>query len=73
MLDFAGSIAIAALTVFVVGALLIFIDISRTAKLALAALLGLWIGVAAAAAATGVMATSSRSPSSGRSSWLPCW
>ncbi|OFW98172.1 MAG: hypothetical protein A3D94_19295 [Alphaproteobacteria bacterium RIFCSPHIGHO2_12_FULL_66_14] len=62
MLDFVGTIATAALTVFVVGALLIFMDISRNAKLALAALFGLWIGVAAAAAASGVMATSQPFP-----------
>jgi len=56
MLDFVGTIAIAALTVFLVGALLVSLDILRGAKLVLAALLGLWIGVAAAAAAAGVMA-----------------
>ncbi|HEV3491746.1 MAG TPA: hypothetical protein VG224_14120 [Reyranella sp.] len=53
MLDFVGTIVTAALTVFVVTALLVFMDISRSAKLTLAALLGLWIGLAAAASAAG--------------------
>jgi hypothetical protein len=58
MLDFVGTITAAALTVFVVAALLVFMEASRTAKLALAALLGLWIGLAAAASAAGWLAMS---------------
>ena len=53
MLDFVGTIVTAALMVFVVTALLVFMDISRGAKLTMAALLGLWIGLAAAAGAAG--------------------
>jgi hypothetical protein len=53
MLDFIGTIVAAALMVFVVAALLIFMDVSRRTKLALAALLGFWIGLAAAASAAG--------------------
>jgi preprotein translocase subunit SecF len=53
MLDFVGTIVTAALTVFVVTALLVFMDISRSTKLTVAALLGLWIGLAAAAGAAG--------------------
>jgi hypothetical protein len=53
MLDFVGTIVTTALMVFVVTALLVFMDISRSAKLTLAALLGLWIGLAAAASAAG--------------------
>jgi hypothetical protein len=53
MLDFVGTIVTAALMVFVVTALLVFVDISRSAKLTVAALLGLWIGLAAAAGAAG--------------------
>jgi hypothetical protein len=53
MLDFIGTIVTAALMVFVVTALPVFMDISRSAKLIVAALLGLWIGLAAAAGAAG--------------------
>jgi hypothetical protein len=53
MLDFVGTIVTTALMVFVVTALLVFMDISRRAKLTVAALLGLWIGLAAAAGAAG--------------------
>src|SRR5260370_30941196 len=58
MLDFVGSVVTEALAVFVVRALLVFMDISRSAKLTVAALLGLWIGVAAAAGAAGWLAIS---------------
>jgi hypothetical protein len=58
MLDFFGTIVAAALMVFVVTALLVFIDVPRNAKLVVAALLGLWIGVAAAAGAAGWLAIS---------------
>ena len=56
MLDFVGTIATAALMVFIVVALLLFADMSRGAKLILAGLLGLWIGLAAAASAAGWLA-----------------
>ena len=58
MLDFFGTIVAAALMVFVVTALLVFIDVPRNAKLVVAALFGLWIGVAAAAGAGGWLAIS---------------
>jgi hypothetical protein len=58
MLDFFGTIVAAALMVFVVTALLVFIDVPRNAKLVVAAPLGLWIGVAAAAGAAGWLAIS---------------
>jgi hypothetical protein len=58
MLDLAGTIGTAGLMVFITSALTIFLDISRGAKLALSAIMGLWIGVCAAAAAAGVVATS---------------
>src|SRR5216684_1210550 len=53
MLDFVGTIVTAALMVFVVTALLVSMDISRSAKLTVAGLLGLWIGLAAAAGGAG--------------------
>jgi hypothetical protein len=56
MLDFLGTIATAGLTVFVVSALLVHMEMPRRAKLVLAGLLGLWIGVAAAAGAAGWLA-----------------
>jgi len=58
MLDLAGTVGTAGLMVFITSALTIFLDISRGAKLALSAIMGLWIGVCAAAAAAGVVATS---------------
>jgi hypothetical protein len=58
MLDLAGTIAAAGLMVFITSTLTIFLDISRGAKLALSAIMGLWIGGSAAAAAAGVIATS---------------
>jgi hypothetical protein len=56
MLDFIGTIVTAALMVLVVTALLVFMDISRRAKLITAGLFGLWIGLAAAAGAAGWLA-----------------
>ena len=58
MLDLAGTVGTAGLMVFITSALTIYLDISRGAKLALSAIMGLWIGVCAAAAAAGVVATS---------------
>jgi len=58
MLDLAGTIATAGLMVFIISTLPIFLNIPRGAKLTLSAIIGLWIGVCAAAAADGVIATS---------------
>jgi hypothetical protein len=49
MLDFLGFIVTAALMVLAVNAVITFMDVSQNAKLTLAALAGLWIGLAAAA------------------------
>jgi len=56
MLDFVGTIATAALMMFVVAALLVYMEAPRGAKLVLAALLALWIGFATAAGAAGWLA-----------------
>jgi hypothetical protein len=53
MLDFFGLIITAALMVLVVTTLIISIDVSRAAKITLAAAIGIWIGFAAAAAGAG--------------------
>ena len=53
MLDFFGLIITTALMVLVVNTLTIFIDTSRAAKVTLAAVIGVWIGLAAAAAEAG--------------------
>ena len=53
MLDFIGFIITTALMVVVVNTLIIFIDAARAAKVTLAAVFGLWIGLAAAAAEAG--------------------
>ena len=57
MLDFTGTVATAALIVFVINGLLVFMEAPRGARLVLAALLGLWLGLAAAAGAAGWLAT----------------
>ena len=62
MLDFLGTIAAAGITVFVVGALLVYLEVSRTIKVALAAGFGLWIGLATAAGAAGWLAIASPFP-----------
>ena len=62
MLDFIGTVVTAALMVFVVAALVIYMEISRAAKLTLAAIAGLWIGLAAAASAAGWLAISTPFP-----------
>jgi len=49
MLDFIGTVVTATLMVFAVNAVIVFMDISRFAKLALALAIGLWIGLSAAA------------------------
>ena len=53
MLDFIGLIITTALMVVVVNTLIIFIDVSRAAKVTLAVVIGLWIGLAAAVAEAG--------------------
>ena len=53
MLDFIGMIVTAALMVLVVNALITFMDASRVAKITLAAVIGVWIGLAAATARAG--------------------
>jgi hypothetical protein len=53
MLDFIGMVITAALMVLVVNALTTFMDVSRVAKVALAAVVGVWIGFAAAVAGAG--------------------
>jgi hypothetical protein len=58
MLDFIGTIITAALMMLVVNALITFLDVSRTAKVTLAAVIGVWIGIAAAAGGAGWIAIS---------------
>lgn len=53
MLDFIGMVITATVMVLFVNVLTTFMDISRAAKLTLAAVIGFWIGLAAAAAAAG--------------------
>jgi hypothetical protein len=53
MLDFIGMVITAALMVLFVNTLTTFMDASRVAKITLAAVIGLWIGLAAAAGAAG--------------------
>jgi hypothetical protein len=62
MVDFLGTIVTAVLMVVVVNALLVYLEIGRSAKLALAAATGLWIGLAAAASASGWLAISTPFP-----------
>jgi hypothetical protein len=50
MLDFIGMVITATLMVLVVNTLITFMDVSRTAKITLAGVIGVWIGLAAAAA-----------------------
>jgi hypothetical protein len=58
MLDFIGTVITAALMVVIVNALTIFMDVSRAAKIALAIVIGVWIGLAAAVAQAGWLAGS---------------
>src|SRR5882672_11675572 len=62
MLDFIGMVITAALMVIVVNALTIFLEVSRAAKIALAAVIGVWIGLAAAVAQAGWLAGSRPMP-----------
>ena len=62
MLDFLGFIVTLALMVFAVIAVITFMDVSQSAKLTMAALAGLWIGIAAAAGSAGTIAISKPFP-----------
>ena len=62
MVDFLGTIVTAALMVVVVNALVVYLEIARSAKLVLAGTCGLWIGVAAAASASGWLTISGPFP-----------
>jgi hypothetical protein len=62
MLDFFGTIVIAALMVVVVNALVTYLEIGRSAKLTLAGITGLWIGLAGAASASGWLTISKPFP-----------
>src|ERR1044072_9063686 len=53
MLDFLGTIATVALTIFIISTLLAVLDVSRETKIVMASLLGLWVGVATAGSAAG--------------------
>ena len=53
MLDFLGTILTATLMVVVVNALVTYLEVGRSAKLTLAGIAGLWIGLAGAASASG--------------------
>ena len=53
MLDFLGTVATVALTIFIIATLLVFLDVSRETKIVMAALLGLWVGIATAGRAAG--------------------
>jgi hypothetical protein len=53
MLDFVGTVITAALMMLIVNTLTTFMDVSRAAKISLAAVIGVWIGLAAAAAGAG--------------------
>jgi len=58
MLDFIGIIVAATLMTFIVNAVTTFMDVPRSTKLTLAAVAGLWIGLAAAAASAGMLTIS---------------
>jgi hypothetical protein len=62
MLDFLGFIATSALMVLAVNAVITFMDASPSAKLILATLAGLWIGIAAAVGFAGMVAVSKPFP-----------
>jgi hypothetical protein len=53
VLDFIGMVITATLMVLVVNVLIIFMDASRASKITLAAVIGIWIGLAAAVAGAG--------------------
>jgi hypothetical protein len=65
MLDFIGMVITAAAMVLFVSTLTTFMDISRVAKISLAAVIGVWIGLAAAAGAAGWLKISRPVPAVG--------
>ena len=62
MIDFLGTIVTTALMVVVVNAVVVYLEIGRSAKLALAATCGLWIGLSAATSASGWLTISDPFP-----------
>ena len=62
MLDFIGTVITATLMVLVVNALTTFMDVPRVAKVTLATVIGVWIGLAAAAAGAGWLTISKPVP-----------
>ncbi len=62
MLDFIGIIVTAALMTVAVTTIITHLDVSQSAKLILATLVGLWIGLAAAAASAGWLAVTQPFP-----------
>ena len=62
MLDFIGMVFTATLMMLVVNTLTTFMDASRAAKISLAAVIGIWIGLAAAAAQAGWLVISKPVP-----------
>ena len=62
MLDFIGTVATAAMIVFLVSVVVLVMDAPRPAKLALAAIAGLWAGFCAAAGAAGWLAATKPFP-----------
>ena len=62
MLDFLGTIATALLMTVVINALVTYLEIGRGAKLTLAGIAGLWIGLAGAASAAGWLTISKPFP-----------
>ena len=62
MLDFIGTVATAAMIVFLVATVVLVMDAPRSAKLTLAAIAGLWAGFCAAAGAAGWLAATKPFP-----------
>src|SRR5262245_41786636 len=62
MLDFIGMVITATLMMLVINTLTTFMDVSRAAKISLATVVGVWIGLAAAAAQAGWLGTSEPVP-----------
>jgi hypothetical protein len=62
MLDFIGMVVAAALMMLVVNTLTTFMDVSRIAKVTLATVIGVWIGLAATAAEAGWLTISQPVP-----------
>jgi len=58
MLDFVGTVITAALMTFIINALVTYLDIGHAMKLAVVGIAGFWIGLAAAAGASGWLAIS---------------